>query len=88
MLQFITETAGVCTCRHSDAQVRKRSEWGFREKMDSTLGTAKSPLYIEVGVYRAVVRHTCVLRLQIRRKCNRRGEIRGNVEGYVTIRLN
>ena len=27
--------------------------------IDSTLGTARSPLYIEVGVYRTVVRHTC-----------------------------
>jgi len=28
---------------------------GFREKIDSTLGTAKSPLYIEEGGCRAIV---------------------------------
>jgi len=30
-------------------------EWGFRGRVDSTLGTVKSPLYIEVEGYRAVV---------------------------------
>jgi len=69
MFPLTTETAGVCTCRHSDTQVNKRSECGFKEKIDSTLGTAKSPICIEVGVCRAVVRHTCARRLQIRRKC-------------------
>jgi len=32
---------------------------GVKEKRDSTLRTARSPLYIEVGVCRTVVRHTC-----------------------------
>jgi len=30
-------------------------EWGFRGKIDSTLGTSKSPLYIEVEDWIAVV---------------------------------
>jgi len=43
------------------------------------LGTARIPFYIEVGVFRVVVRHTCARRLRIRGKCNCRGEIRDNV---------
>ena len=69
----------MCTCRHFDAQVSRGQKWGFRENRGSTLGTARSPLYIEVGVCRAVVRHTRVRRLQIQGKCNRRRENCGNV---------
>ena len=51
---------GVCTCRHSDAQVSRGQKWGFRSERDSTLGTARSPLYIEVSECRAVVMtHVC-----------------------------
>jgi len=70
---------GGCTCKHSDAQVTRGHKWGLRDERDFTLGTAMSPLYKEVDVCRAVVRHTCAWRLQNRGKCNRRGEIRGNV---------
>jgi hypothetical protein len=46
---------GVCTCRHSDAQVSKGSESeGFRERKSSTLWTALSPLFIEVEGCRAI----------------------------------
>jgi len=89
MRQFeYSNGGGVCTCRHSDAQISKRSKWGFREKINYTLGTTMSPLFIEVGVCRAIVRHTCVRRLRIRRKCNCQREIRRNVEKDVTVNLN
>ncbi|RHN59337.1 hypothetical protein MtrunA17_Chr4g0012161 [Medicago truncatula] len=59
-----------------------RSEWEFREREEFlTLGTGKSPLYIQVGVCKTVVRHTCARRLQILRKSNRRGETRGSHDG-------
>ena len=46
---------GVCTCRHSDAQVSRDSESeGFSGRKSSTLGTALSPLFIEVEGCRAV----------------------------------
>jgi len=36
-------------------------ECGFKERIDSTLGTVTSPLYIEVGGCRAVVMaHVCL----------------------------
>jgi hypothetical protein len=47
---------GVCTCRHSDAQVSRDSESeGFRGRKSSTLRTALSPLFIEVEDCRVVV---------------------------------
>jgi len=77
---LILERQGGCTCRHSDAQVSRGQKWGFKDKRDSNFGPARSPLYIEVGVCRAVVRHTCAWWLGIHGKCNRRGVIRENVE--------
>jgi hypothetical protein len=58
---------------HSDAQVSMKSEWGFR-------GLLRVPS-IKLGECRAVVWHTCARRLRIRRKCNRRGEILGSLDG-------
>jgi len=40
------------TPKLKSVEIRER---GFREKIDSTLGIAKSPLYIEEGGCRAVV---------------------------------
>jgi len=54
---------------------------GLEIEIRSYLGDCKSPLYIKVGVCRAVVKHTCGRQLRIRRKCNRRGEIRGSHDG-------
>ena len=39
---------GWCSCRHSDTQVSKGQEWGFRSERDSTLEAARSLLFIEV----------------------------------------
>jgi len=60
-----------CTCRHSDTQVSRVQNGGFESERDSTLETARSLLFIEVGECRAVVRHTCDRRLR-NRKCNGR----------------
>ena len=76
---WILERQGVCTCRYSDAQISRGQKQKLRDERDSTLGTARSPLYIKVGVCRAIVRHTYARRLRTHGKCNRRGEIRGNV---------
>jgi len=76
---WVLERHGGCTCRHSDTQVSRGQKWGFRDERDSTLETARSPLYIEVGECRAVVWHTCAWRLRNHGKCNHREEIRGNV---------
>jgi hypothetical protein len=54
---------GVCTCRHSDAQVSRVQNGGFESERDSTLEAARSLLFIEVGECRVVVRHTCDRRL-------------------------
>jgi len=52
----------VCTYRHSDAQVNKGQEWGFRSKRDSTLEAVRSLLYIEVGECGVVVMaHVCLM---------------------------
>jgi len=46
----------VCACRYSDAQVSRDQRVRVREEeIDSTLGTAMSPVYIEVEGCRAVV---------------------------------
>jgi len=66
---------GVCTCRHSDAQVSRVLEWGRECERDSTLEAARSLIFIEVGECRTVVRHTCDRRLRNRKKCNRRWDI-------------
>nr|ABN08944.1 hypothetical protein MtrDRAFT_AC168204g18v2 [Medicago truncatula] len=48
--------SGVCTYRRSDAQVsRDQRVRVLEEEIDSTLGFAMSPLYIEVEGCRAVV---------------------------------
>jgi len=48
-----------------------------------------SPLYIDVGGYRAVVWYTCARRLRLRKDCNRQGEIRGSHGGdrYSSFKL-
>ena len=47
---------GVCTCRHSDAQFsRDQRVRVLEEELDFTLGTAMSPLFIEVEGCRVVV---------------------------------
>jgi len=46
---------GGCTCRHSNAQVSRGSEWGFESERNSTMEAARSLLFIEVGECRAVV---------------------------------
>jgi len=87
MCQFeYWNSAGVCTCRHSDAQLSRGPKWGLRDERGSTLGVARSPLYIEVGECRAVVWYTCVWRLQNRGKCNREWKIRGNM-GKETLKF-
>ena len=54
--ECLLERRGVCTCRHSDAQVSRDQKVRVREEeIDSTLGTAMSPLYIEVEGCRTVV---------------------------------
>jgi len=55
MRQLSAETAGVCICRRSDAQVSRGQEWRFRSERDSTLEAPRSLLYIEVGECRVVV---------------------------------
>jgi len=67
-LRWMLDRMGVCTCRHSDAQVSWVLEWGWECERDSTLGEC-----------RAGVRHTCDRRLRNRKKCNRRWDIRGTV---------
>jgi len=48
------------TCRHSDTQVSRGSEWGFENERDSILKAARSLLFIEVGECIAVViAHVC-----------------------------
>jgi hypothetical protein len=72
MRQFDDWNGGVCV--PADTPTIKSVRYlngGFREKIDSTMGIAKSPLYIEVDVCRAVARHTCARRLRIRKKSNR-----------------
>lgn len=53
--QLSAGTAGVYTCRHSNTQVSRGQEWGFRSERDFTLEAPKSLLYIEVGECRVVV---------------------------------
>ena len=61
---------------------------GLEKDSILNLGTAESPLYIDVNVCRAVVRHTNAWRLQNHKNRNCRGEFHGNVEGDVTDGLN
>jgi len=70
---------GVCTCRHSDAELSRVLKWGWECERDSTFEASRSLLFIEMGECRAVVRHTCDRRLRNQGKCNRRWDIHGNV---------
>ena len=46
---------GGSTCRHSESQVSRDQRMRFRGRVDSTMGTIKSSLYIEVSGYISVV---------------------------------
>jgi len=59
----------VCTCSCSDAQVsRDQRVRGLESKECSTLGTALSPLFIEVENHRAVVMLERLLRERAKRR--------------------